>query len=385
MFMFKDFYRNKRVLITGHTGFKGSWLSEWLLLLGAYPIGYSLEPETSPALFEQLNLEKRMGHQIADIRCPNIFADSVKANQPDIIFHLAAQPLVRQSYVDPVMTFETNVLGTIYLLDSLRFLEKPCSAVIVTTDKCYENHEWLYGYRENDPLGGNDPYSSSKACAELAIHSFRQSFFMTNAPNPVAIASARAGNVVGGGDWAKDRIMPDCIRALAQKQSIPVRNPNATRPWQHVLEALSGYLLLGQLIYPGNTGLNKSLCGAYNFGPGVDSNRTVQSLVEKICEYWPGDWEDYSDPNTPHEAGLLNLNTDKTWHYLRWQPVWDFETTIKETVHWYREIVELQPDAEKIAEITRKQIWEYYQQAKHKNHKWACKSELYDQSLIATV
>jgi CDP-glucose 4,6-dehydratase len=384
--MFEDFYRNKRVLITGHTGFKGSWLSEWLLLLGANPIGYSLEPDTEPSLFKQLNLEKRIEHQIADIRCSNTLTDSIQAAQPDIIFHLAAQSLVRRSYLNPTLTYETNVMGTVYLLNALQFLKKPCAVVVITSDKCYENREWIHSYRENDPLGGHDPYSSSKACAELAVHSFRQSFFMTRTSNPVAITSARAGNVIGGGDWAQDRIMPDCIRALSQRQCILIRNPKATRPWQHVVEPLSGYLLLGQKIYPDmNSAKNKMLCTAYNFGPGIESNQSVESLVREVCRHWPGKWKTQSDTNEPHEANLLSLNTDKAWHYLGWRPVWDFETTVKETVRWYREIVESQSDVERTAEITRKQILAYYQQAKRKRQKWTGKSELAKQNLITTV
>jgi CDP-glucose 4,6-dehydratase len=372
--MFEDFYQGKRVFITGHTGFKGSWLSEWLLLLGARPIGYGLCPQTEPALFNQLGLEERMEHQVGDVRDRERFADAVLSAQPDVVFHLAAQSLVRRSYAEPVETFETNVLGTIHLLDALRSLEKPCSVVIVTSDKCYENQEWLLGYRENDPLGGHDPYSSSKACAELAVQSFRRSFFAVEGTRPVALASARAGNVVGGGDWAQDRIMPDCIRALTQGKRIPIRNPGATRPWQHVLEPLSGYLLLGQLLFPGDTGLNRRMCGAYNFGPDVDSNRTVRSLVQKVCEYWPGEWEDQSAPQALHEAHLLSLSTDKAWHDLRWRPVWDFETTVRETVRWYREIIESRPDADGISDLTRNQIWAYCEQARHQSRQWACET-----------
>lgn len=335
--MFEDFYKNRRVFITGHTGFKGSWLSEWLLLLGARPVGYSLPSETEPALFNQLALEHRMDHQIGDIRNRQGLVEAIYSAQPDVVFHLAAQSLVRRSYSEPIETFETNLLGTVYVLEALRTLNKPCSAVIVTSDKCYENREWPFGYRENDPLGGHDPYSSSKACAELAAQSFRESFFRRQPSNSIAIASARAGNVLGGGDWAADRIMPDCIRALAGGKRIPIRNPDATRPWQHVLEPLSGYLLLGRLLFPGGDSLNKDMCAAYNFGPNVDSNQSVRSLVSKVCEFWPGEWEDQSDPKAPHEAHFLSLSIDKAWHHLRWRPVWDFDTTIKETVRWYRE------------------------------------------------
>jgi CDP-glucose 4,6-dehydratase len=363
--MFEDFYRNRRVFITGHTGFKGSWLSEWLLLLGARPIGYSLPPETEPALFNQLGLENRMDHQIGDIRNRRDVADAVHLAQPDVVFHLAAQPLVRRSYSEPVETFETNLLGTIHVLDALRSLSKPCSAVIVTSDKCYENQEWPFGYRENDPMGGHDPYSSSKACAELATQSFRQSFFAGQSSNPVAIASARAGNVVGGGDWAQDRIMPDCIKALAQGKPIRVRNPGASRPWQHVLEPLSGYLQLGWLLFPGPKGINEAICAAYNFGPNVDSNRSVRSLVRKVCEYWPGEWQDQSDPDAMHEARSLCLSIDKAWYHLRWQPVWDFDTTIRETVRWYREF------HQSGRVLSQEQLTAYINDARKKNVHWA--------------
>lgn len=370
--MFKDFYNGKRVFITGHTGFKGSWLSEWLLLLGAHPVGYGLVPETEPSLFIQLGLGKRVDHHISDIRNARTLTESLQAARSDVVFHLAAQPLVRRSYNEPIVTYETNVLGTIYLLEALRFVNKPCSVVIVTTDKCYENREWHFGYRENDPLGGHDPYSTSKACAELAVQSYRKSYFETKTNPRVAIASARAGNVIGGGDWSEDRIVPDFIRALSRNQPISVRNPYATRPWQHVLEPLSGYLLLGQLLYPGQSNETKGLCGAYNFGPNVDSNRTVAYLVEKMLTYWPGTWQDDSERRAPHEAGFLNLTTDKAWHNLRWRPVWDFETTVQKTMQWYRDIMELRPDSERAAEITKNQIIDYHYQAKRQKQLWAC-------------
>lgn len=363
--MFEDFYRNKSVFITGHTGFKGSWICEWLLLLGARPAGYSLHPETEPALFDQLGLDHRMDHRIGDIRDRRAVMDAVHSVQPDVVFHLAAQPLVRRSYKEPVETFETNLLGTIYLLDALRSLSKPCSVVIVTTDKCYENQEWPFGYRENDPLGGHDPYSMSKACAELATRCFRQSFFGKQSSNRVAVASARAGNVVGGGDWAQDRILPDCIRALAKGRPIPVRNPDATRPWQHVLEPLSGYLQLGWLLFPGRKEPDEAMCAAYNFGPNVCSNRSVRELVRKVCEYWPGEWQDQSDPDAPHEAGFLSLSIDKAWHHLRWQPVWDFDTAIRETVRWYREF------HQSGRALCREQLAAYMKDAGNRNLWWA--------------
>ena len=240
--MFCGLYAGKRVLVTGHTGFKGSWLCEWLLGLGAKVTGYSLSPPTQPALFEQLGLAGRLRHIIGDIRDLPGLSRALRKARPDFVFHLAAQPLVRDSYANPVETFAVNLMGTVHVLEALRSVRHPCAAVFITTDKCYENREWAYGYREDDPLGGSDPYSASKGAAELAISSYRRSFFGSH---PVRIASARAGNVIGGGDWAVDRIVPDCMRALEKGKPIPVRNPKATRPWQHVLEPLSGYLWLG--------------------------------------------------------------------------------------------------------------------------------------------
>lgn len=368
--MFRKFYKNKRVFLTGHTGFKGSWLSEWLLGLGARLVGYSLLPETSPAMFSQLGLEKRLDHHIGDVRDAKLLADALQAAQPDVVFHLAAQPLVRRSYKEPVLTYETNVLGTVYLLEALRTLEKPCSVVVVTTDKCYENREWQYGYRENDPLGGHDPYSSSKACAELVVQSYRKAFYEVAENSNIAIASVRAGNVVGGGDWTEDRIIPDCIRALSKGKSILVRNPYATRPWQHVLEPLSGYLLLAKRLYPGENTRNEALCGAYNFGPNLDSNLPVAGLVERMLTWWPGNWEDASDAKAPHEAGLLNLSADKAWHTLQWRPVWNLDTTIEKTMEWYRSVVEKSLPIEQIIELTQRQISEYFNQAKQQKQQW---------------
>ena len=336
------FWCGKKVLVTGHTGFKGSWLCSWLLKLGAEVIGISLDFPSQPALFEQLEIESQIVHHIADIRDNQTLKALIDQTNPDVVFHLAAQPLVRHSYYKPIYTWETNVLGTIHILECLRNLDRPCAVILVTTDKCYENREWIYGYREVDSLGGYDPYSSSKAAAEIAINSWRRSFF-NHADNLVGIASVRAGNVIGGGDWAIDRIVPDAIRALHKGQTIPVRNPTATRPWQHVLEPLSGYLLLAERIYEALVRQNKDhlkqLCTAFNFGPRLDSNRSVQDLVLQILQHWPGSWSDQSDPNALHEAGLLNLVTDKAYHVLGWQPRWDFETTVLRTTHWYHRVL----------------------------------------------
>jgi CDP-glucose 4,6-dehydratase len=359
------FWPGKKVFITGHTGFKGSWLAFWLLHLGAEVKGLSLAANTTPALFDQLDLAQNLSHHIGDIREAELVARLIASWQPDVVFHLAAQPLVRLSYLESVETWNTNVMGTIHVLEALKSLNHPCAAVFITSDKCYENREWVYGYRENDPLGGYDPYSSSKAGAELAIASWRNSFFKTP-QTAIGIASARAGNVIGGGDWSLDRIVPDAMRALMKSEAIPVRNPLATRPWQHVLEPLGGYLRLAESIYEQLMTANwqqdsRGLYGAFNFGPSLTSNRPVKELVESILQLWPGTWLDQSDPNAVHEAKLLNLVTDKAFHTLKWQPVWDFRQTLKETVTWYYQAAQMDSqDKAQFQELTRQQI-EYYQ------------------------
>ncbi|MFM1813557.1 MAG: hypothetical protein RLZ98_252 [Pseudomonadota bacterium] len=333
---FHGFYRGKRVLVTGHTGFKGSWLSEWLIKLGAKVTGVALSPPTNPALFDQLGLATRMDHRVMDIRDAQAIATTIAEIQPEVVLHLAAQPLVRLSYQIPLETYATNVMGTAHILDALRALKKPCAAVMVTTDKCYENHEWLHGYREEDSMGGHDPYSSSKGMAELLIAAYRRSYF-SSPDSPVRIASARAGNVIGGGDWAMDRIVPDCMRNLASGEAVPVRNRTATRPWQHVLEPLSGYLWLAAQL--ADKGAEKAaLAGGFNFGPELTSNQTVATFVEEVLRHWPGTWVDRSDPKAPHEAGKLNLSTDKAFHLLDWRPVWNFQTTLQLTTEWYRKV-----------------------------------------------
>jgi len=340
----QDTFKNLRVLVTGDTGFKGSWLCEWLIGMGAECFGVGLATNTEPALFKQLGLEKRLHHKILDIRDYPELKKQVLDIQPDIVFHLAAQPLVRLSYDIPIETYETNVMGTVHLLDTLRFLNKKCAVVCITTDKCYENQEWLHSYRENDPMGGYDPYSSSKGACELAIQSYRRSYFSYPEKCGIALASVRAGNVIGGGDWAVDRIIPDCVSALKSGNPIPVRNRVATRPWQHVLEPLSGYILLAKELWCGlndqETALGKfhhtKLCDAFNFGPNIESNRTVCDLVKEVLNHWEGSWEDQSDPNAPHEASLLNLSIDKAFHLLNWSPRWGFSRTVKETICWYK-------------------------------------------------
>jgi CDP-glucose 4,6-dehydratase len=364
--MFGNAFQDKTVWLSGATGFKGSWLAEWLLQLGARVHGYSLAPDTRSALFLQLGLEDRITSEIHDIRDFAAVRKSIAAVQPDFVFHLAAQPLVRLSYEQPLETYATNVMGTAHVLEVLRGLKKPCAAVFITTDKCYENREWLHGYREGDPLGGHDPYSSSKAAAEIAISAWRRSFFKAH---PVRIASARAGNVIGGGDWAKDRIVPDCIRALKRGQPIVVRNPRSTRPWQHVLEPLSGYLwLAATLAQPRLAGSEVSdLLGAFNFGPRKEANRNVGDLVREVLKNWPGRWEDRSDPQACHEAQLLMLSTAKAGRILRWRPTWDFEEAIAQTVKWYREAHENPAAA---GELTLRQIAEYTTAARRARRAW---------------
>jgi CDP-glucose 4,6-dehydratase len=366
---FANVYRGRRVLITGLTGFKGSWLAEWLLTLGAEISGFSLTPPPRPALFDQLGLDSRVQHFTGDIRDLPALSRVIAEIRPDFVFHLAAQPLVRLSYETPVETYATNVMGTVHTLEAIRLSGRACTVVAVTTDKCYDNKEWLHSYREEDPLGGYDPYSSSKGAAELVIDSYRRSFFSA-AGSCVRLASARAGNVIGGGDWALDRIVPDCIRALAQGSSIPVRNKIATRPWQHVLEPLSGYLWLGAVLHePSLTGYHADrFTSAFNFGPPLDSNRTVLALVEEILKHMPGRWEDRSAPGAVHEAKLLNLAIDKAHHLLAWRPTWDFATTVRQTVDWYRSAAS-EPGA--IPVLTRDQIARYTADAQAQQVAWS--------------
>jgi CDP-glucose 4,6-dehydratase len=364
--MFAEAFRNKTVWLSGHTGFKGAWLAQWLLELGANVHGFALEPATKPALFNQLGLAGQLHHRIADIRDPAAVRKSIGKVQPDFVFHLAAQPLVRRSYAQPLETYATNVMGTAHVLEALRGLKKPCAAVLVTTDKCYENREWLHGYREDDPLGGHDPYSSSKAAAEIAIAAWRRSFFKKH---PVKIASARAGNVIGGGDWAKDRIVPDCVRALQKKQPIAVRNPDSTRPWQHVLEPLSGYLRLAAKLSQPST-LNPQFATAFNFGPAHEANRTVRELVAEVLKHWPGRWEDRSDPKAVHEAGLLQLSTDKAHALLGWLPVWSFPTAVERTVSWYRETT---ADPRSASALAVRQIGQYQADAAQAGLSWVAR------------
>lgn len=365
---FLNIYQGKRVLVTGHTGFKGAWLCEWLGSLGAEVTGIALPPATNPALFGQLGLPVRMRHIIGDVRDLAALRRVVQELRPEFVFHLAAQPLVRLSYEQPVETYATNVMGTVNVLEAVRLARCACVVIVVTTDKCYENKEWVHSYREEDPLGGHDPYSSSKGAAELVTAAYRRSYF--SAPDSaVRVATVRAGNVIGGGDWALDRIVPDCIRALQRGESIPVRNKVATRPWQHVLEPLSGYLwLAARMAGSSHRAPCSELCSAFNFGPALASNRNVAELVQEILKHWPGRWEDRSNPQAVHEAKLLNLATDKAHHILHWQPTWTFEAAIAETTSWYRDAF-ARPAA--VREITQRQIAAYVGRSREQGIKWA--------------
>jgi CDP-glucose 4,6-dehydratase len=331
--MFGRYYQGKRILVTGHTGFKGAWLSLWLKQLGAKVIGLSLPPEDSPNLYELIQPGTFTAEFFTDIGNAAALEKAIHDSRVDFIFHLAAQALVRRSYIQPAETMCTNVMGTVNVLEAVRKMGRPIPMVIVTTDKCYENLGWDHGYRETDALGGHDIYSASKAAGELTVNAWRRSFFQPN-PSLGNIATARAGNVIGGGDFAADRIVPDCMRALAAKKPIEVRNPAATRPWQHVLDCLSGYLWLGAQL--GQAPKNTPLASAFNFGPALQANRTVRLLVEELLQHWPGRWVDASDPMAPHEAGRLHLAIDKSASQLEWYPTWNFAETVQHTALWYR-------------------------------------------------
>ena len=331
-----SFWNGKSVFLTGHTGFKGGWLSLWLASMGAKVTGYALVPNTTPSFFEVAKVRDEINQShIADIRDLERLQEGMAKAQPEIVIHMAAQPLVRFSYVNPVETYATNVMGTVHVLESIRALDCVRATVIVTTDKCYENKEWVWGYRENEPMGGHDPYSNSKGCAELVTSAYRQSFFPAGkyAEHQVAIASARAGNVIGGGDWSEDRLIPDAIKAFEADQSLMIRNPLATRPWQHLLEPLSGYLILAQALYEqGN-----KFASAWNFGPRDEDNRSVQEVVELMLSRWgqSARWEKEGSEQ-PHEANLLKLDCSKAHSLLGWVPKWDLEIATQKIVEWQK-------------------------------------------------
>ncbi|MHC4166070.1 MAG: CDP-glucose 4,6-dehydratase [Planctomycetota bacterium] len=334
----QSFYRGKTVLVTGHTGFKGGWLTTWLKLLGANVIGYALPPEKDePNLFGAGRVAENMTSVIDDIRELPSLAEVFTSYKPEIVFHLAAQSLVRRAYSMPVETYDTNIMGTVNVLEAARRSPSVKVVVVVTSDKCYENREWVYAYRENDPMGGHDPYSASKGAAELVTSSYRNSFFAPAecGDRQLSLSSVRAGNVIGGGDWAQDRLIPDCIRALTKRVPIAVRNPNAVRPWQYVLEPLSGYLWLVARMWEEPA----RFAGAWNFGPTTDGNAPVHWVVDTVVKEWGhGEWQDIStDMRTArHEANLLRLDCTKAATLLKWKPVYSLLDSLRETVAWYR-------------------------------------------------
>lgn len=327
-----QFWRDKRVLLTGHTGFKGSWLSLWLQRLGATVAGYALPPEHDESLFELAGVGKGMDSKLADIRNLQHLRSLFDSFEPQIVFHLAAQSLVRKSYLEPVQTYEVNVMGTVHVLEAVRGSQSCRVVVNVTSDKCYENKEWAWGYRENDPMGGHDPYSNSKGCSELVTSAYRQSFFKAKNARPVAVASARAGNVIGGGDFSKDRIIPDFMAAIKSGRPLYVRNPNAVRPWQHVLEPLSGYLLLAEKLWDEPD----AYAQGWNFGPAPDDIRPVRWIVEKLSDYWNDSikWEVDTSPK-PHEANLLVLDSAQARMMLGWRPRWTLEQSLQAVAKWH--------------------------------------------------
>ena len=363
--MFAGYYTGRRVLITGHTGFKGGWLALWLKELGAEVHGFSLPPPTEPNLYATIQQHSVVSDARGDVRNLEQITATVEQVQPDIIFHLAAQPLVRLSYQQPLATLLTNTVGTAHILEAVRQVELGCPIILVTTDKCYENRNWEHAYREGDSLGGHDVYSASKAAAELVASAWRRSFFQDH-PKLGPIATVRAGNVIGGGDYAVDRIVPDAVRALIAGQAIPVRNPHATRPWQHVLDCLSGYLWLGARM--ATTGKKSPLTDAFNFGPGPDANRSVQTLVENLLRHWPGRWENLAPKDAPHEASRLNLAIDRAHALLGWSPTWTFAEAAQATALWYRERHTVQ--GADMLNFSRNQLAQYWTDAHRRDAHW---------------
>ncbi|OGI11742.1 MAG: CDP-glucose 4,6-dehydratase [Candidatus Margulisbacteria bacterium GWF2_35_9] len=354
--LFGNIYQGRRVLLTGHTGFKGSWLTLWLKELGGNITGIALPPEARPNHWDLLNLD--IEEHLIDIRDSDILRKTIKKTQPEIIFHLAAQPLVRRSYSDPLETWSTNVMGTVNLLEACRVCPSIKAIVVITTDKCYENEEWIWGYRENDRLGGYDPYSASKAGTELVVASYRKSFFIY--PGAPLLATARAGNVIGGGDWSEDRLIPDIVRSVQNDVNLLIRSPQATRPWQHVLESLSGYLLLGQKLLCSD----KSFAEAWNFGPGFEGNQNVEKIITLMKSTWPAiRWQQVDEPR-PHEALLLQLDSTKARQKLNWKPVWSFIEGVTETANWYKTCLETG------AIISNDQIKRYISKAREDRITW---------------
>ncbi|KIX10893.1 CDP-glucose 4,6-dehydratase [Dethiosulfatarculus sandiegensis] len=333
--LFQGVYQGTKVLVTGHTGFKGSWLCLWLKALGAELTGFSLDPPSDPYHFDLLKLE--MNHVIGDLRHEEDLQKVFDQAKPEMVFHLAAQPLVRRSYRNPAETFDTNVMGTVNLLEAVRNTASVKAVVNVTSDKCYDNKEWVWGYRENDPMGGHDPYSCSKGCAELVTQSYQRSFFHGEGASRALLASARSGNVIGGGDWGGDRLIPDVIRAVSKNETTHIRSPRAIRPWQHVLDPLSGYLMLGWRLLTGE----RKTAEAWNFGPTNPEAITVLSLVQRMNELWQAvKFKVDQDPNAPHEVTFLKLDCTKAHHLLGWQSVWTQAQAISQTCRWYQSYLE---------------------------------------------
>lgn len=363
---FKNIYQGKTVLVTGHTGFKGSWLCVWLLSMGAKIVGISCDIPTKPSLFEVLKLKEKIRHYMFDLLELNKVQKVVLEEQPDFIFHLAAQAIVSHSFADPIRTFASNVMGTAHVLEALRGLDKKVVAVMISSDKCYENVEWCWGYKETDPLGGKDIYSASKASSECVIHSYFETFLKEK--KNIHIGSARAGNVIGGGDWAADRIVADSVRAWSMKQAVEIRSPSSMRPWQHVLEPLSGYLTLGMELWNSNQ-LNGE---AFNFGPRSEQNRSVLDLLTDMAQTWG--FEKVSQAynvieNKPFkEAGLLKLNCDKSLFYLKWQACLNYPQTVQFAIKWYKTFY--QKSEQDIYEFTLNQIEQYCDTAKTQNIRW---------------
>lgn len=365
---FSETYLNKRVLVTGHTGFKGSWLTAWLIELGAEVIGFSDRIPTNPSLFEVLGLEKRIEHHVGDIRDKEAISNLINEVRPDFIFHLAAQAIVSTSYSEPLETISTNVMGMANILEALRYVEHPCVAVLVTSDKCYENVEWVWGYKETDDLGGRDIYSGSKGAAEIIFHSYYWAFFRDANQSKVRIATGRAGNVIGGGDWAKDRIIADCVRSWSKGSPVEIRSPEATRPWQHVLEPLSGYLALGMKLSK-----DASLSGAsFNFGPRTEQSKSVISLLSDLRNHWVDSSSDgaYSiTGNMPfHEAGLLRLNCDKAAFVLKWEAALTYAECVELVGVWYGNFYMNEPAD--VYELTVRQIEQYGAAALKRGLEW---------------
>ncbi len=365
--MFKNIFAGKKVLITGHTGFKGSWLTSWLLKMNANVCGISDKIPTDPSMFIELGLESKIDHQLCDIRDLDKLKEKVASFAPDFLFHLAAQPIVSDSYDDPIKTISTNVNGTANILESLRYLTNKCTAIIITSDKCYENVEWEWGYKETDHVGGKDIYSGSKGAAEIIFHAYQQSFFEGTNKN-IRLATGRAGNVIGGGDWAKDRIVVDCIKSWTNGKVVELRSPNATRPWQHVLEPLSGYLWLAASLSE-----NPSLHGhSFNFGPKSEISRSVKELLSDLSNYWgfddPSEAYKVTDDTTFHEAGLLKLNCDKALFHLKWECNLNYEECVKFVSEWYYKNYK---KTEGMLDFTHRQIDEYENLAKQRSLIWA--------------